>query len=271
MPGSGPGPVPAYKVNVQANAPLTGVKYKVERHDRGASAPNAADLAAVEHAKQAATRQAQRSQLERFNHELELRVERSERAKREQEKKLVAIRAAKAQADIAAANERARAPFKLEVAAAAPPTHPASQEHGTQLSLQRQILQDAGQRAIEMMMQLYQPDEMQPGEPAARPTTAPQPARSAEAEQGAPEKAASQRGAVRMLQAAADRAVAHDRRVQLEEYAVHKKRATQEARRLAAWQLAQVRVSDRVRVRVRIRARARARARVRVRVRVRVS
>ena len=50
---SGPGPVPAYKVNVQANAPLTGVKYKVERHDRGASAPNAADLAAVEHAKQA--------------------------------------------------------------------------------------------------------------------------------------------------------------------------------------------------------------------------
>ena len=236
---SGPGPVPAYKVNVQANAPLTGVKYKVERHDRGASAPNAADLAAVEHAKQAATRQAQRSQLERFNHELELRVERSERAKREQEKKLVAIRAAKAQADIAAANERARAPFKLEVAAAAPPAHPASQEHGTQLSLQRQILQDAGQRAIEMMMQLYQPDEMQPGEPAARPTTAPQPARSAEAEQGAPEKAASQRGAVRMLQAAADRAVAHDRRVQLEEYAVHKKRATQEARRLAAWQLAQ--------------------------------
>lgn len=150
---------------------------------------------------------------------------------------MVAIRAAKAQADIAAANERARAPFKLEVAAAAPPAHPASQEHGTQLSLQRKILQDAGQRAIEMMMQLYQPDEEQPGEPAARYTAAPQPARSPE--QGAPEKAASQRGAVRMLQAAADRTVAHDRRIQLEEYAVHKKRATQEARRLAAWQLAQ--------------------------------
>ena len=66
-------------VNLQANAPLTGVRYKVERHDRGLSAPNAADLAAVEHAKQAAARQAQRSQLERFNHELELRVERSAR------------------------------------------------------------------------------------------------------------------------------------------------------------------------------------------------
>ena len=89
---------------------------------------------------------------------------------------------------------------------------------------------------------------------------APQPARSAE--QGAPEKAASQRGAVRMLQAAADRAVAHDRRVQLEEYAVHKKRATQEARRLAAWQLAQVRVRARARARVRVRVRVRVRARV---------
>ena len=211
-------------VNLQANAPLTGVKYKVERHDRGASAPNAADLAAVEHAKQAATRQAQRSQLERFNHELELRVERSERAKREEEKKLAAIRVAKARTDLAAANERARAPFKLEVAAAAVPAWPASQEHGTQLSLQRQILQDAGQRAIQMMMQLYQPDEEQPDEAAARYIAVPQ---LASPEQGAPEKAASERGTVRVLQAAADRAVAHDRRIQLEEYAVHKKRATQ--------------------------------------------
>lgn len=206
-------------VNLQANAPLTGVKYKVERHDRGASAPNAADLAAVEHAKQAATRQAQRSQLERFNHELELRVERSERAKREEEKKLAAVRAAKARTDLASANERARAPFKLEVAAAAVPAWPASQEHGTQLSLQRQILQDAGQRAIQMMMQLYQPDEEQPDEAAVPQLASP--------EQGAPEKAASERGTVRVLQAAADRAVAHDRRIQLEEYAVHKKRATQ--------------------------------------------
>lgn len=211
-------------VNLQANAPLTGVKYKVERHDRGASAPNAADLAAVEHAKQAATRQAQRSQLERFNHELELRVERSERAKREEEKKLAAVRAAKARTDLASANERARAPFKLEVAAAAVPAWPASQEHGTQLSLQRQILQDAGQRAIQMMMQLYQPDEEQPDEAAARYIAVPQ---LASPEQGAPEKAASERGTVRVLQAAADRAVAHDRRIQLEEYAVHKKRATQ--------------------------------------------
>ena len=211
--------LPMKSVNLQANAPLTGVKYKVERHDRGASAPNAADLAAVEHAKQAATRQAQRSQLERFNHELELRVERSERAKREEEKKLIAIRAAKARTDLAAANERARAPFKLEVAATAAPAWPASQEHGTQLSLQRQILQDAGQRAIQMMMQLYQPDEEQPDEAAVPQLASP--------EQGAPEKAASERGAVRVLQAAADRAVAHDRRIQLEEYAVHKKRATQ--------------------------------------------
>jgi len=222
-------------VNLQANAPLTGVKYKVERHDRGASAPNAADLAAVEHAKQAATRQAQRSQLERFNHELELRVERSERAKREEEKKLAAVRAAKARTDLASANERARAPFKLEVAAAAVPAWPASQEHGTQLSLQRQILQDAGQRAIQMMMQLYQPDEEQPDEAAARYIAVPQ---LASPEQGAPEKAASERGTVRVLQAAADRAVAHDRRIQLEEYAVHKKRATQEARKAAAWHLA---------------------------------
>jgi len=222
-------------VNLQANAPLTGVKYKVERHDRGASAPNAADLAAVEHAKQAATRQAQRSQLERFNHELELRVERSERAKREEEKKLAAIRVAKARTDLAAANERARAPFKLEVAAAAAPAWPASQEHGTQLSLQRQILQDAGQRAIQMMMQLYQPDEEQPDEAAARYIAVSQ---LASPEQGAPEKAASERGTVRVLQAAADRAVAHDRRIQLEEYAVHKKRATQEARKAAAWHLA---------------------------------
>ena len=214
--------LPMKSVNLQANAPLTGVKYKVERHDRGASAPNAADLAAVEHAKQAATRQAQRSQLERFNHELELRVERSERAKREEEKKLIAIRAAKARTDLAAANERARAPFKLEVAATAAPAWPASQEHGTQLSLQRQILQDAGQRAIQMMMQLYQPDEEQPDEAVARYIAVPQ---LASPEQGAPEKGGAEK--VRVLQAAADRAVAHDRRIQLEEYAVHKKRATQ--------------------------------------------
>ena len=217
-------------VNLQANAPLTGVRYKVERHDRGLSAPNAADLAAVEHAKQAAARQAQRSQLGRFNHELELRVERAERAKREQEKKLIAIRAAKARTDLAAANERARAPFKLEVAAATAPDLPASQENGTQLSLQRQILQDAGQRAVQMMMQLYQPGEDQPDgddpDEAARSIAVPQ---LAPPKQSAPDKVASERGAVRMLQAAADRSVAHDRRVQLEEYAVHKKRATQAA------------------------------------------
>ena len=217
-------------VNLQANAPLTGVRYKVERHDRGLSAPNAADLAAVEHAKQAAARQAQRSQLERFNHELELRVERAERAKREQEKKLIAIRAAKARTDLAAANERARAPFKLEVAAATAPDLPASQENGTQLSLQRQILQDAGQRAVQMMMQLYQPGEDQPDgddpDEAARSIAVPQ---LAPPKQSAPDKVASERGAVRVLQAAADRSVAHDRRVQLEEYAVHKKRATQAA------------------------------------------
>ena len=210
-------------MNLQANAPLTGVRYKVERHDRGASAPNAADLAAVEHAKQAAARQVQKSQLERFNHELELRVEQAERAKRQQEKNMVAIRDAKAKTDLAAANERARHSVRLEVAATAAPTSPASQEHGTQLSLQRQILQDAGQRAVQMMMQLYQPEDAQPDE-GGRNATHPQ---LVLPEQNAPEKAATERGAVRVLQAAADRAIAHGRRMQLEEHARYTKRATQ--------------------------------------------
>ena len=215
-------------INLQANAPLTGVKYKVVRHDRVTSAPNAADLAAVEHAKQTAARQTQRSQLERFDHELDLRVERAERTKREQEKKLAAIRAAKARTDLAAANERAR--HGVEMAAT---TGPASQEHGTQLNLQRQILQDAGQRAVQMMMMLYQTDEAQLDDDGAR-DEADGYTQLSPPEQSTPAKAAAERGAVRVLQAAADRAVAHDRRIQLQEHARYTKRATQARRKARA-------------------------------------
>ena len=216
-------------IDLTANGPVTSIRCTVEKHTAPA-VHNAAVLAAVEQAKVAAARQAQQTELERFNHELQLRVEEAERAKREQVRKLARLSANKVASAAAAAKERA---VHHAAKQAAPPTAPPTQNRGTQLDVQRQVLQEAAHRATQMMLQLHDPDEDAPG------LTRSDSAAGASKPVAAVPPAPSPVHTMRVVQAAADRAVAHERRMQLEEATRQARRASVEAHKAAAWRLEQ--------------------------------
>lgn len=195
------------------HAPLTGIPTRVERSPAYNSV-RASELAAAEQAKVVAWRQEKVADLKRFNRELQLRVERAEKEKRA---------AARERADARALQNR-----KATDAAKAQAAHAWGQPGVASLGLpvgvtpleaQRQFINEAAQRAYQMMMHLYE-------------------APSAPLQQGGggvPAAAATAQSFLRveMGQAAADRTFAHERRTDHKEVQREEVHAQLEAHEIA--------------------------------------
>ena len=199
-----------------SHAPLSGAKVKVERHGPSptiafASAttravPDASTLAAVEQAKVVAERKAQVEQLEKFNRELQQRVDAAEVAKRDHQRLKQQVTALYGAEIKGAALARAH----VSAASAAKTKGGASSAlaAATPLDRQRGLLGAAAEHATQMMMDLFEPEDLDVTD-GMGPVEVVRPSSSSG-------KAPSTMASVHMAQAAANRAVAHERRIKKE-------------------------------------------------------
>jgi len=199
-----------------SHAPLSGAKVKVERHGPSptiafASAttravPDASTLAAVEQAKVVAERKAQVEQLEKFNRELQQRVDAAEVTKRDHQRlkqQVTALYGAEIKgAALARAHVSAASPAKTKGGASS------ALAAATPLDRQRGLLGAAAEHATQMMMDLFEPEDLDVTD-GMGPVEVVRPSSSSG-------KAPSTMASVHMAQAAANRAVAHERRIKKE-------------------------------------------------------